>query len=299
MLTVTVCTLSAGYALELVGAASSLTFAPLCCDCDIAVYPAEAIVVLLDVSNSMMLEAYPAEEAVIVPTPGHIRVRCASLLSQFVAEVPEDCTVEQFGEWLRENQGIPLDTELLYGGEVLDEERTLQSYNVGRYPGEGQFEDVFVRFREVQLGFFRMNLFLKIVSHFFDWAVSLYCCLGSVLGIQMYHLCCFDFSYLTSSLCPYVMRALAVFCNTSEGFPPTECLSRLDVVKALFHALANRSMAYTYKHVIGLTLFGSDVRQTCDLTELFVNFQVPCAAGWRSDLSSNSYHCVCNQFVLL
>lgn len=66
----------------------------------------------------------------------------------------------------------------------------------------------------------------------------------------------------------------SVFCNTSEGFPPTERLSRLDVVKALFHSLANRSMAYTYRHVIGLTLFGSEVKRSCDLTELFVNFQV-------------------------
>lgn len=53
-----------------------------------AVYPAEAIVVLLDVSNSMIVDAYPEEEVVVLPAPGHIRFRCSSLRSEFMAEVP-------------------------------------------------------------------------------------------------------------------------------------------------------------------------------------------------------------------
>ncbi len=71
----------------------------------------------------------------------------------------------------------------------------------------------------------------------------------------------------------------AVFVNTAEGHPPTQQLSRLDCVKQLFHAFANRSMAYQYAHVIGLTLFGSDVVMSCEATELFVHFQVWCVNG--------------------
>ncbi len=100
-----------------------------------AVYPAEAIVVLLDVSNSMMLDAYPEEETVVLPAPGHIRVRCSSLLSHFVAEVPANYTVTEFAEWLSENQGIPEDTEFMYAGQLLEDDRTLESYNIGRFPG--------------------------------------------------------------------------------------------------------------------------------------------------------------------
>ena len=32
-------------------------------------------------------------------------------------------------------------------------------------------------------------------------------------------------------------------------------------------------MAYHLPHLIGLTMFGSEVTQSCELTELFVNFQ--------------------------
>ena len=32
-------------------------------------------------------------------------------------------------------------------------------------------------------------------------------------------------------------------------------------------------MAYRYPHVIGLTLFGDSAVRSCELTELFVNFQ--------------------------
>jgi hypothetical protein len=163
----------------------------------VTVYPAEAVVVLLDVSNSMMLEAYPEDEVVVDVAPGHTRIRCSSLLSSFVAEVPSTSSVLEFRQWLLANQGIPMDTELFYAGQALEDDKAIADYSIGRFP---------------------------------------------------------------------------VFCNTDVGFPPSPPFSRLDVVKALFHALANRSMAYTYRHVIGLTLFASDVTRTCDLTELFVNF---------------------------
>ena len=52
-----------------------------------------------------------------------------------------------------------------------------------------------------------------------------------------------------------------------------EPLTRLGAVSAFFHAFANRSMAYRYPHVIGLTLFGDTAKRSCELTELFVNFQ--------------------------
>jgi len=50
-------------------------------------------------------------------------------------------------------------------------------------------------------------------------------------------------------------------------------MTRLGAVKQFFHAFANRSMAYRYPHVIGLTLFGNAAKRSCELTELFVNFQ--------------------------
>lgn len=99
-------------------------------------YPAEAVVVLLDVSNSMMLEAYPEDEAIILPASGHIRIRCSSLLSQFTAEVPETATIDDLRQWLLDNQGIPEDTELYYAGALLEDGNTLQHYNIGRFPGE-------------------------------------------------------------------------------------------------------------------------------------------------------------------
>lgn len=47
----------------------------------------------------------------------------------------EDYTVEDLRTWLLENQGIPEEAELIYAGDELDDERTLASYNIGRYPG--------------------------------------------------------------------------------------------------------------------------------------------------------------------
>ncbi len=41
----------------------------------------------------MCLEAFPADEDTSAPPEGMIRVRCSSLLSQFVAEVPNTMTL--------------------------------------------------------------------------------------------------------------------------------------------------------------------------------------------------------------
>ncbi|XP_065835782.1 uncharacterized protein [Oscarella lobularis] len=48
---------------------------------------------------------------------------------------------------------------------------------------------------------------------------------------------------------------------------------RLNAVKELFHAFANRSMAYDHPHVIGLTLFGTEVTVASEVTELFESFK--------------------------
>ena len=58
-----------------------------------AVLISAAIVVLLDVSGSMMLEAFPADEDTSVPPEGHVRIKCSSLLSRFVVELPVDSYV--------------------------------------------------------------------------------------------------------------------------------------------------------------------------------------------------------------
>ena len=50
-------------------------------------------------------------------------------------------------------------------------------------------------------------------------------------------------------------------------------LSRLDIVKELFKTFADRSMAYNYHHVIGLTLFDEDVEVVSSVSEEFVLFQ--------------------------
>ena len=53
-------------------------------------------------------------------------------------------------------------------------------------------------------------------------------------------------------------------------------MTRLQTVKQLFHAFANRSMAYNMPHVIGLICFGSQINVVSRVTELFINFKVPC-----------------------
>ena len=50
-------------------------------------------------------------------------------------------------------------------------------------------------------------------------------------------------------------------------------LSRLDIVKELFKTFADRSMAYNYHHVIGLTLFNEEVEVVSSVSEEFVLFQ--------------------------
>uniref|UniRef100_A0A0G4HFP5 UBC core domain-containing protein n=1 Tax=Chromera velia CCMP2878 TaxID=1169474 RepID=A0A0G4HFP5_9ALVE len=50
-------------------------------------------------------------------------------------------------------------------------------------------------------------------------------------------------------------------------------LSRLQVVKQLFHAFVNRSEAYALPHSLGLVLFGSEAEVTCPLTPLFEDFK--------------------------
>ena len=50
-------------------------------------------------------------------------------------------------------------------------------------------------------------------------------------------------------------------------------MSRLDIVKELFKTFADRSMAYNYHHVIGLTLFNRSVEVVSSVSEEFVLFQ--------------------------
>ena len=50
-------------------------------------------------------------------------------------------------------------------------------------------------------------------------------------------------------------------------------MSRLDIVKELFKTFADRSMAYNYHHVIGLTLFNTSVEVVSSVSEVFVLFQ--------------------------
>ena len=76
-------------------------------------------------------------------------------------------------------------------------------------------------------------------------------------------------------LCPCCCMNRSLTCTrwTVQGREPVQPLTRLGAVAQFFHAFANRSMAYRYPHVIGLTLFGDSAVRSCELTELFVNFQ--------------------------
>ena len=50
-------------------------------------------------------------------------------------------------------------------------------------------------------------------------------------------------------------------------------VSRLNAVKQLFHAFANRTMAYNLFHVVGLTVFASKLTCVSKVTELFEEFK--------------------------
>ena len=46
-------------------------------------------------------------------------------------------------------------------------------------------------------------------------------------------------------------------------------LLRIGAVKAFFHAFADRTMAYDFKHVISLIFFDSKVQKICNFTDVF------------------------------
>ena len=50
-------------------------------------------------------------------------------------------------------------------------------------------------------------------------------------------------------------------------------VSRLNAVKQLFHAFANRTMAYNLFHVVGFTLFANKLTYVSKVTELFEQFK--------------------------
>ena len=59
---------------------------------------------------------------------------------------------------------------------------------------------------------------------------------------------------------------LTLFLSTRAG------VTRLDAVKGMFSLFADRSIAYEYHHVVGLTLFNSTVQRVCPLTDAFESF---------------------------
>lgn len=82
-------------------------------------------------------------------------------------------------------------------------------------------------------------------------------------------------------------------------------LSRLDCVKQLLHAFANRSMAYDLPHAIGLTLIGAKssnrVTCVCPVTEAFENFKAMVDAttpGAKTALYDGLAH-ACNEMEQL
>eukprot|EP00741_Cyanophora_paradoxa_P018768 tig00021094_g18116.t2 len=62
--------------------------------------------------------------------------------------------------------------------------------------------------------------------------------------------------------------------TASPGGSEAGTMSRMDAVKALFHAFANRTMAYDLCHEVGLVLFGENVKTTCPLTPALEAFKL-------------------------
>lgn len=70
-------------------------------------------------------------------------------------------------------------------------------------------------------------------------------------------------------------EAIVVLIDISGSMSATwsESITRLNAVKQLFHAFANRTMAYNLFHVVGLTVFSTDVSCISKVTELFEQFK--------------------------
>ena len=71
------------------------------------------------------------------------------------------------------------------------------------------------------------------------------------------------------------MEAIVVILDRSGSMTINmfDCLSRLDIVKELFKTFADRSIAYNYHHVIGLTVFSKNLEVISLASEAFVHFQ--------------------------
>ena len=70
-------------------------------------------------------------------------------------------------------------------------------------------------------------------------------------------------------------EAIIVLIDISGSMSTTwdSGVSRLNAVKQLFHAFANRTMAYNLFHVVGLTVFASKLTCVSKVTELFEQFK--------------------------
>nr|XP_006813299.1 PREDICTED: uncharacterized protein LOC102802880 [Saccoglossus kowalevskii] len=71
-------------------------------------------------------------------------------------------------------------------------------------------------------------------------------------------------------------EAIVVLFDTSSSMNTScfgETMKRIDSIKQLFHAFANRSMAYNFAHIIGLTEFSSAVTVVDKCNESFEHFK--------------------------
>lgn len=57
----------------------------------------------------------------------------------------------------------------------------------------------------------------------------------------------------------------------SKFFNETD-LSRIGAVKSFFQALAYRTIAYNFQHVVSLILFDNNIEIQCDFTEAIYDF---------------------------
>jgi len=95
--------------------------------------PAEAIVVLLDISSSMALDAYPEAEAE-APPEGIKRLRFTSFVAGWTMDVVETITVDELKRLLFEQQRIAIDTPMMYRGATLESGHSLVEYGIESVP---------------------------------------------------------------------------------------------------------------------------------------------------------------------
>ncbi|CAN0410801.1 unnamed protein product, partial [Lampetra fluviatilis] len=84
-------------------------------------------------------------------------------------------------------------------------------------------------------------------------------------------------SSVHSVLARHPVEAIMVLFDNSSSMASEshwdKTMTRIDAIKQLFHAFANRSMAYDFHHIVGLTTFGNGVEVVGKFVDVLENFK--------------------------